>query len=83
MISQPIAPTAMPEVDEDGYCIQPKDHLWETQAKKKGEGNQLMQLEARQTSLNLHKICLLPFQMNFIQTRTVIQTTMNEIAESM
>lgn len=36
-ISQPIAPTAMPEVDEDGYCIQPKDHLWETQAKKKGK----------------------------------------------
>lgn len=25
-----------PEVDEDGYCIQPKDPLWNTQWTKKG-----------------------------------------------
>lgn len=33
---QLLAPTAAPEVDEDGYCIQPKDPLWETQVNKKG-----------------------------------------------
>lgn len=27
---------SQPEVDEDGYCIQPKDSLWEAQARKKG-----------------------------------------------
>lgn len=26
-----------PEVDEDGYCIQPKDPLWNTQWPKKGK----------------------------------------------
>lgn len=25
-----------PEIDEDGYCIQPKDPLWNTQWPKKG-----------------------------------------------
>lgn len=25
-----------PDVDEDGYCIQPKDPLWNTQWPKKG-----------------------------------------------
>lgn len=34
--STPIAPTATPDVDEDGYSIQPKDPLWETVASKKG-----------------------------------------------
>lgn len=28
---------AQPEVDEDGYCIQPKDTLWESHARKKGD----------------------------------------------
>lgn len=27
-----------PEVDEDGYCIQPKDPLWQTNANKKATG---------------------------------------------
>lgn len=27
---------SQPEVDEDGYCIQPKDTLWDTEAAKKG-----------------------------------------------
>lgn len=35
--STPIAPTATPDVDEDGYSIQPKDPLWETVASKKGQ----------------------------------------------
>lgn len=26
-----------PEVDEDGYCIQPRDPLWNTQWPKKGQ----------------------------------------------
>lgn len=30
------APSSQPEVDEDGYCIQPKDPLWELQTMKKG-----------------------------------------------
>lgn len=29
------APTVQPEVDEDGYCIQPKDPLWEVKKGKK------------------------------------------------
>lgn len=28
---------SQPEVDEDGYCIQPKDTLWDTEAAKKGK----------------------------------------------
>lgn len=35
--STPVAPTATPDVDEDGYSIQPKDPLWETVASKKGQ----------------------------------------------
>lgn len=45
------APSAQPEVDEDGYCIQPKDPLWELQTMKKGgkctSSTLLMQLVSR------------------------------------
>ncbi|XP_037040938.1 F-BAR domain only protein 2 isoform X7 [Bradysia coprophila] len=33
--STPLAPTATPDVDEDGYSIQPKEPQWETVASKK------------------------------------------------
>lgn len=32
-------PQQQPEVDEDGYCIQPKDTLWDTEASKKGSAS--------------------------------------------
>lgn len=34
---QLLAPTAVPEVDEDGYCIKPKEPQWESQVEKKGK----------------------------------------------
>lgn len=35
-VSATIAPTATPDVDEDGYSIQPKEPQWETLTNKKG-----------------------------------------------
>lgn len=37
--STPLAPTATPDVDEDGYSIQPKEPQWETVASKKGQSD--------------------------------------------
>lgn len=48
---QLLAPTAQPEVDEDGYCIKPKDPLWDPQTEKKGELN-----AAHGKSIQLHFI---------------------------
>lgn len=61
-----------PEIDEDGYCIQPKDPLWNTQWPKKGSFSPLPNIRTDQSS----DYVFFSLQRNPI--RTVIQTTMNE-----
>lgn len=39
-----------PEIDEDGYCIQPKDPLWNTQWPKKGSFSPLPNIRTDQSS---------------------------------
>lgn len=42
-----VAPTATPEVDEDGYSIQPRDATWDsaTITEKSSEGEKAAQIE--------------------------------------
>lgn len=68
-----------PEIDEDGYCIQPKDPLWNTQWPKKGKCPIFITTyEYPPTILILWFFSLQP-----IPIRIVIRTTMNENARYM
>lgn len=70
--SQPGAPS-QPEVDEDGYCIQPKDSLWEAQARK--SGTCFTHILAYDTLTRLTLVSPQPFQMSSTQTQTASRTT--------
>lgn len=80
---QLLAPTAVPEVDEDGYCIKPKEPQWESLAEKKGQLNFILLLQYATIILTENVYYLISIlQKDFIRIQIVIRIMMNESVRS-
>lgn len=72
--------TQQPEVDEDGYCIQPKDTLWDTEAAKKGK-MQLSRAFLFPQTFYIFQCVFFSFQMVSIRIQTAIRTEIRASAK--